>query len=81
MPEASQQHVVLRDERLSAISDTALSEDRDDALTPEILAGIIDRACALMQVAMARGDVQMARRYFKRIGRLHGLLESMEGTS
>jgi hypothetical protein len=30
-----------------------------------------------MQAAMARGDVQMARRYFKRIGRLHGLLESM----
>lgn len=59
------------------VGGSRLGSDREDALTPEILAGVIDRACACMQAAKARGDVQMARRYFRRICRLQGLAETI----
>jgi hypothetical protein len=49
MPEASQQHVVLTDERLSAISDTAMSPAQADAA--------IERA----EAAVARQETRYER--------------------
>lgn len=73
-PKGNSAGVVLSDEPASGNSDSAIA---DNALTPEILAGVIERACASMQRAMSQGDTRTARRFFRRICRLEGLAEQM----